>query len=299
MFRTRRGFTLIELLVVIAIIAVLIALLLPAIQASRESARRVSCQNNMMQLVLALNEYEISHEVLPSGVVNSTGPVVYSVYPERVVDFSVPEELRANPVTDPKVASQYNMGWMAQILPQLEERVLYAHLNFTHGAYAWQNLTALSHGVHMFVCPSTPSSAGSTYAGCHHHLEAPIDSDNLGVLFLNSSVRGKEIPDGRAYTFFIGEKISEGTEAGWLAGDHSTLRNTGAQIVSDPNLVAWRTNAPQAGAPQKVGGFGSFHTSGANFGMGDGSIRFVSSSIDTNVYQRMGNRQDGQLVSGF
>ena len=86
------GFTLIELLVVIAIIAVLIALLLPAVQAAREAARRAQCVNNLMQLGIAMQNYESSHEMLPPGVVNLTGPIL----------------------DQPK---GYHFGWLVQILP--------------------------------------------------------------------------------------------------------------------------------------------------------------------------------------
>src|ERR1700754_2067028 len=92
-----RAFTLIELLVVIAIIAILIALLLPAVQQAREAARRTQCKNNLMQLGIALHNYQMAFEPPPPGVVNSTGPVLNS-------------------------PSGYHMGWIAQILPYIEQR---------------------------------------------------------------------------------------------------------------------------------------------------------------------------------
>src|SRR5689334_12018810 len=95
--RGHPGFTLIELLVVIAIIAVLIALLLPAVQAAREAARRVQCVNNLMQLSVAVQNYESAHEVLPPGVINPTGPIQNS-------------------------AKGYHVGWMVQILPFIEQK---------------------------------------------------------------------------------------------------------------------------------------------------------------------------------
>ncbi len=109
------GFTLIELLVVIAIIAVLIALLLPAVQAVREAARRAQCLNCLMQLGLALQNYESSHEAFPPGVVNDTGPVL----------------------DQPK---GYHYGWMVRILPYCEMRNIYNHFNLSLGLYEAQNL---------------------------------------------------------------------------------------------------------------------------------------------------------------
>src|SRR5438309_5217157 len=94
--RKLTGFTLIELLVVIAIIAGLIALLLPAVQAAREAARRVQCCNSLMQLSLGLKSYEASHEVLPPGVINPTGPIK----------------------NQPK---GYHVGWLVQLLPFIEQ----------------------------------------------------------------------------------------------------------------------------------------------------------------------------------
>src|SRR4051812_39085560 len=95
--RGRPGFTLIELLVVIAIISVLIALLLPAIQAAREAARRVQCVNNLMQIGIAVQNYESSHEILPPGVVDLAGPIQ-------------------------NVPKGYHASWMVQLLPYLEQK---------------------------------------------------------------------------------------------------------------------------------------------------------------------------------
>src|SRR6478752_4085187 len=101
----REGFTLIELLVVIAIIAVLIALLLPAVQSAREAARRAQCVNNLMQLSIALQNYESSHEVFPPGVVDTAGPI-------------------------PNLAKGYQFGWIVQILPFVEQGNAFRKLDF-------------------------------------------------------------------------------------------------------------------------------------------------------------------------
>ena len=160
------GFTLIELLVVIAIISVLIALLLPAVQAAREAARRAQCLNNMMQLGIALQNYESSHEMLPPGVVNLTGPIL----------------------DQPK---GYHFGWMVQILPYCELKNVYNHFNFKMGLYEAPNFTTRMTLVRGYLCPSDPGAnrgptgvAMTNYAGSHNDIEAPIAANNNGVLFL-------------------------------------------------------------------------------------------------------------------
>ena len=132
----RAAFTLIELLVVIAIIAVLIALLLPAVQSAREAARRAQCLNNLMQLGIALQNYESAHEMLPPGVVNPTGPIL----------------------DQPK---GYHFGWMAQVLPYCELRNVYNHFNFKIGLYEKPNFTTrASWSAGSFVRPIPARIAG-------------------------------------------------------------------------------------------------------------------------------------------
>ncbi|MBW3539490.1 MAG: DUF1559 domain-containing protein [Planctomycetes bacterium] len=274
----RRGFTLIELLVVIAIIAILIALLLPAVQMAREAARRAACKNNVMQLVLAIHNYEMAHEVLPPGSVNATGPIV----------------------NQPK---GYHVSWIVQILPYLDRRNVYRNFDFSKGAYGNAAVSGLM--IPVLQCPSDydPRSAGvvrSNYAGCHHDGEAPIDVDNNGVLFLNSSVRHEEIPDGSSNTIYIGEHVGEPTTLGWVSGTRATLRNAGSPI-NDPTYLPTTSGAtpPPLPSPLFVGGFSSRHEGGAHFALGDASVRFLSENISQRVYQTLANRNDGQMLEEF
>ena len=178
--KRRRAFTLIELLIVIAIIAVLIALLLPAIQSAREQARRTQCLNNLLQLGLALGNYASTHSVLPPGVVNATGPIT-------------------------NVPGGYHHGWTVQILPFLGQSNIYNHINIRESVYADSNLTVRGVHVSTFICPSDGRPGPTSYAGCHHDVEAAIAADNHGVLYLNSHVRFDEITDGIAQTILLGE----------------------------------------------------------------------------------------------
>jgi len=285
----RQAFTLIELLVVIAIIAILIALLLPAVQQAREAARRTQCRNNLVQLGLALQNYHMAHRVLPPGCVNATGPVVNA------------------PVG-------YHMGWIAQILPYLDEGNLYRTFDFSLSAHNQSlpiaNLSVLS-------CPSRAASGGTDYGGCHHDVEAPNDEDDNGVLFLNSSVRLRDVTAGRRYTIFIGEINPAGSILTPFSGTNASLRNAGAQIAY-PDIIRgyygfYDEPAEPADIPDvydedgllidpsvlDVGGFGSQHSGGALFGLGDGSVQMISSNVDTLVFRHLANRHDGQVIAEF
>ncbi|SIO07804.1 prepilin-type N-terminal cleavage/methylation domain-containing protein/prepilin-type processing-associated H-X9-DG domain-containing protein [Singulisphaera sp. GP187] len=305
--RNHRGFTLIELLVVIAIIAVLIALLLPAIQAAREAARRSQCVNNLMQLSIALQNYESAFEVLPPGVVNPTGPIQ-------------------------NVAKGYHISWTVQILPFIEQKSLFKHIDFKTGAYDATNLTVRSITVRSFLCPSdggarggalTNAAAPNNYVACHNGVEAPIAANNNGVFYLNSSVRYEDIPDGSSQTIFLSEKLLSNTDLGWISGTSSTLRNTGtspngvnrglAKLPVPPagledgaasgGADTAGAGAGAAGAAAEdnpsliVGGFSSRHSGGINCAFGDGSVRFVKDSVSAKVFESLGNRADGELIS--
>ena len=209
-----KAFTLVELLVVIAIIGILVALLLPAIQASRESARRTQCTSQISQLILALHDYEASHEHYPSGTIDKQGPI------------------KNLPVGN-------HISWIASILPFIEEGVLYNKLDTSLGAYNYKNDRVRQVTIPLLICPSCPANDWpySNYAGCHHDTEAPIDVTNRGVLFLNSQITRDDLKDGAAYTLFLGEKVPDDYDLGWLSGTPATLRNTGSPL--NKNRGSW------------------------------------------------------------
>jgi len=295
--RKRMGFTLIELLVVIAIISVLIALLLPAVQSAREAARRVQCVNNLMQLGIALHNYESCYELLPPGVINPTGPIQ-----------SAPRG--------------YHASWMLQLLPFVEQSSTAKRFNDVVGVYGAENISVRKIVINTFLCPSDsgPHSRSSdgvglnSYAACHHDVEAPIDVNNTGVFFLNSNIRGEDVSDGTSNTVYLGEKLRDATELGWASGTRATLRNMGTRLNSTRvGVIGFLSGedetTPEGGAPpgagaaagaglNLVGGFGSPHPGGANFSFGDGSVRFLKNSINPQVYRWLGNRADGEMLSG-
>ena len=307
----RRGFTLIELLVVIAIIAILAAMLLPGVQQARDAARRTQCTNHLMQIGVALQNYEMAHRVLPPGSINNNGPI----------------ENR------PK---GYHMSWFVQLLPFIGEGNIHRHIDFQKSIYAKANVEARAQPILLLRCPSstlsptvttvagTPKETASpdegalvgtsSYAGVHHdgqtkpakpdapkiYRDGPIDADQNGVLFLNSSITYQQISDGSGHTLFAGETQNVAGGMGWASGTSSTLRNGAIMINKTPSLSqpAARGQKPPPAKPFAAGGFGSAHPGGANFLRGDTSVIYINESINTTVYRRLCNRHDGELGTG-
>src|SRR5579863_8593184 len=135
--RSRRAFTLVELLFVVAIIGILISLLLPSVQAAREVARRHRCANNLYQLVIATHNYAAAHSVLPPGTIEPSGPI------------------QSRPVG-------YHMGWVARILPFIEQGTVYDQIDFSVGAYHAKN--ARMRRLYLEVLHCTTDFSWSTVA---------------------------------------------------------------------------------------------------------------------------------------
>ena len=346
--RTIRGFTLLEMLIVIAIIAVLIALLLPAIQQAREQARRTQCTNNLVQLGIALHNYQTSHNVLPPGCVNLTGPVLEGASGSLESDYEDEDGLAAEAgmasgadgraeQTSP-IDMGYRMSWIAQILPQLGKDNIYRRIDFVRPERSFLTVEQLQsyeptpepapdavvdeEQMYMFGeepqqptmphivisllnCPSSPAGGvnsgahHSDYAGCHASTSVPIDLDNDGLLYLNSSESLYEIPDGTSTTILVGEKQMRNLDSGWMTGDYSTLRNTGVPTDTTYDSVRNRFYTVETETPANAAGFSSVHTGTNNFLMADGSVRAIGDRISIEVLQQLGSRNDGSLISSF
>jgi hypothetical protein len=248
-----------------------------------------------MQIGLALHNYDMAYERLPPGSVDPNRPI------------------RNEPVG-------YHFGWIVQLLPYLDQLNTYDHFTDKVGVYDPANQAARNARISVLVCPSNPAisriqgSVGyTTYAGCHHDVEAPIDIDNNGVLFLNSGIRYRDIRDGASNTIFVGEIADIPDGLGWASGTRATLRNAGSGINSAPgfprpvapSLPLGQGAAEPAAPPAKdalllqVGGFGSYHTGGSHFLIGDGSVRFISQNVNPATLKNLANRADGQLMADF
>jgi prepilin-type N-terminal cleavage/methylation domain-containing protein/prepilin-type processing-associated H-X9-DG protein len=275
----RRGFTLIELLVVIGIIAVLLGLLLPAVQKVRAAANRVKCENNLRQIALALQKY--------AGV-NGSFPPGYKAPPLGV-----------------------GWGWEALLLPDLEQQPLYSRLGlprstFGGGANPAPPTPLTQTPLAVFVCPGDTgpalnplkySHAKSNYRGiCGQVLPLLFvaNRDYGGVLFENSCVRIAAITDGTSNTLAVGEcslDLNSGKSAAIWPGMCSTAGRV--FTVSD---VFWSVGPGyeiNGAGPQS---FSSKHGSGASFAFCDGSVRFIDQSVSLATMQVLCGRSDGLAV---
>jgi len=281
-YEARKAFTLIELLVVIAIIAILIGLLLPAVQKVREAANRMKCSNNLKQMVIGMHNYEGTVGHLPSAY-TSTG---------------------LNP----------GWGWSTQILRFVEQDNVHSLMNAStllfglgaNPATPAQHPLSVSK-ISIFRCPSDPAPdlnperlnfAMSNYRAVAGPTTYPFFSANLdmgGIMFQNSQVRLAEITDGTSSTLAIGECIFDlktGKRACIWPG-MSGLRN-GSIWISD--VMWWVDNATatvNGPAPQA---FSSRHPNGAMFGFCDGSVRLFRNNTDPNVVRWLAGRNDGTIV---
>ena len=303
----RRAFTLVELLVVVAVIGLLIAIMLPAVQAARESGRRTHCANNLRQLGIALHLHHDVLKRLPAG---------WTAY--------VPG------TKQPYALGEPGWAWGARILPYLEQinveknliRYDVSLLDASHAAARVANLA-------VYRCPSDPGKETFKFeeshgahddgdsGGGHHgelaemefatsHYVGNFGTSNIhvcgelpagqqclgnGVLYHNSDLPLSRITDGLSETFFVGERATDLGYATWVgvpAGDECS-----------PAMVVGSASYPPNSQGGHVHNFSSHHPKGTNFLVGDGTVRLVSESINVDVYRALCTRAGKEPLDSY
>jgi prepilin-type N-terminal cleavage/methylation domain-containing protein/prepilin-type processing-associated H-X9-DG protein len=294
----RNAFTLIELLVVVAIIAILVGLLLPAVQHVREAANRSSCLNNLKQMGVALNNYHDTYGSLPPG---------YSCRPQSDPTYTAP-----------------GWGWAARLLRHIEQDNLSHQITYRLPVEDSSNEAPRTTILKLFVCPSDhdtavftiydkndtalAQAATNSYAasfGVGVDIDDELDEGN-GLFFRNSRVHFADITDGSSNTFAIGERASLFTQTPWAgAVSYGTTRITPGAPVNNQSAVeeaatqvlvhiAVHTLNDPNSDPED---FFSPHAGVANFLFADGSVRPLHAETSLGVLQALATRNGGETAN--
>jgi len=287
----RQAFTLVELLVVIAIIAILIGLLLPAVQKVREAANRMRCASHIKQVTLALHNYESASGAFPPA----------------------------------QIISPKRHGWVQMILPFIEQDALLANY---HLDVHWNNRVnnpVITVRLPLLVCPSAPAGRvdekgyGVTDYPVMNHADTnnpaitptpPVDKSGNGMFGFNVARQVGEISDGLSNTIAVAEDAGRpelwrrGRFVGETGGGAAAWAGTGSQIGLQGSTADGERVSPTAPGPWTCainctnnGEIYSFHSGGANAAMADGSVRFLRANIDIRILSALTTRAGGEVIS--
>ncbi len=316
--RRVRGFTLIELLVVIAIIAILVALLLPAVQQVREAARKSQCQDHLHNIGIALHNYEGSHKVFPPS---STSPMNTGVW-----EYSG--------ASDDNLAARHLHSFASLILPQLEQANVRNLIDYNVSSLALVNRNAAQTVIDVYRCPSfaggdfstdalyTGGSVNSSTMAIRNYvamggknvlsLSGAPGTSAEGIMYPGSKVRFADITDGTSNTILLAETREQNASV-WIDGSSAavvarwfnpaappTYEGTSVSINYGPFPDPSKAYFPNLlGGIQQDWGPSSFHPGGAHHLLGDDQVRMLSENLSVQLYDRLVMRNDGEPVGSF
>jgi prepilin-type N-terminal cleavage/methylation domain-containing protein/prepilin-type processing-associated H-X9-DG protein len=299
----RAAFTLVELLVVITIIGILIALLLPAVQAAREAARRMQCCNNLKQWGLAMANYESQYHVYPYGI--------------RFA-FNTSETV-----------ATLRHTFVPSLWPFMEQQSLYDRYNFSVGFYETSNLALAAVQVSGYFCPTDrqgywkaiepsnylygPRSRGNyvvNWGYCDYNQTSPADY-KIGPFGPKRQRTVADVKDGLSNTMFMGEVIQSPNDTDYdFRGDIFNDDVGGAQFMAyyTPNsgidtLDFCATTDKDSIMPCTKTGSAYYstarskHSGGVNIGFGDGSVQFISNQINTTTWRALGSMAGDEAIA--